>query len=256
MTGGASEGGAVIPKAPPWLTGADARAFRRGEVRIADLLCVPRFQVRHKLDGGTIDRYMGAYLSQCLMPPVAAALLPGGALVLIDGWHRVEALRRLGRETVEATIQEASEREARWLAARANLTHGLPLKGSELRKVFRAYVTTRQHYDNEGYLKSYRDIAQDLGGARSHVTIRAWMMKDFPKVARLYGQERGQGAEGAPAGELGATLLDTARHAIDQALAASRGITDPADRGELIAEAEALLERLKAGGEWTPWQPY
>ena len=52
--------------------------------------------------------------------------------------------------------------EGRWAAATANMAHGLPLKPKELRNVFAAYITARQHYKANGRLKSYRDMAATI----------------------------------------------------------------------------------------------
>lgn len=64
------------------------------------------------------------------------------------------------------------------MAASANLTHGPPLKSSEVRAAFRVYIQTKQHRKGKGRLKSFREMAQELG--RSHNTIRNWMTEDFP----------------------------------------------------------------------------
>jgi hypothetical protein len=71
------------------------------------------------------------------------------------------------------------------MAASENMSHGLPLRKSELHHVFRAYVSSRQHLKKRG-IKSYREMAKDLPGV-SHNTIRNWMQKDFPKIAARMG---------------------------------------------------------------------
>lgn len=107
-----------------------------------------------------------------------------GTLYLVDGWHRVAAAIRRGEQIIDAVITDGTLREARWLAASANLTHGLPLTRAEKRRAFNAYVETGQHRDGARY-KSYGDIWRELAGiARTHSTIRNWMREDHPKVAR------------------------------------------------------------------------
>jgi hypothetical protein len=115
------------------------------------------------------------------MPPIKVALIED-ARVVVDGWHRLAALEKIGRYEVEGEIVKATAREALWLAAQANLEHGLPLKSPEIRAAFRAYIRAQQHRGPRGNLKSYRQIAQELGGVRRYTTIRNWMKKDFRKI--------------------------------------------------------------------------
>jgi ParB-like chromosome segregation protein Spo0J len=72
-------------------------------VLISTLLRDPRFQVRKKLDAHTVSRYASAFSSGRPMPPIKVARIEG-ALVVVDGWHRLAALERIGRHEVEAEI--------------------------------------------------------------------------------------------------------------------------------------------------------
>jgi hypothetical protein len=151
------------------LTRIEPRVLRLEQIVLDD-----RFQFR-PLDRGTVKKYASAYRADVTMPPVKVADLKG-ALILTDGWHRVAARESLGEQRVEAIVVPASsEKEVRWLAAQANLEHGLPLKPKQYREVFRAYIKARRHRNENGSFKSYRDIATELGGARGHTTIRNWM---------------------------------------------------------------------------------
>jgi len=116
-------------------------------VVLSRLVRNPNLQVRRKLDQATINRYVEVLKAGNEMPPIKVAII-NEAPVLIDGWHRVAAMEQLGLRDAEAIVQQATEKEAFWLAAKANLEHGLPLKKSELREVFRAYVKARQHKKN------------------------------------------------------------------------------------------------------------
>lgn len=72
----------------------------------------------------------------------------GGVPLVVDGWHRVAALRHIGRGRVEAEVVEASRDEALVLAMMANLRHGLPLKprekGAAVRRALGAYLAAFQ----------------------------------------------------------------------------------------------------------------
>jgi hypothetical protein len=223
------------------------------KVSLRDILKDSRFQVRLKLDEGIVGRYLAVYKSGNPMPPIKLAQV-NGTLLLVDGWHRLAALELLNESrTIDAEIIEATETEAFWLAAEANLQHGLPLKTVEIREAFRAYIKAKKHRNEHGSLKSYRQIAQELGGLKHYGTIRNWMINDFPRIADQYGPEE------APSGKGG--LMDnrtrtgsfeaTASNALSTAITAFRGITEPTLRGMVIKQTEAVLDEMKSGKPWS-----
>lgn len=233
------------------------------KVRIADLLRDGAYQVRQKLEPGTVARYAQAYRSEAPMPPVRAMRLPGGALILIDGWHRVAALESLREHSVECAIVDGNEREALWEAAKANLTHGLPLRRGEFRQVFRAYVRAGQCRKRQGKakgpLKSYREIAAELGGVVSYSAVRRWMMQDFPRVAAQMAAEDlplTTGGLNDLAGDPENNLAGVALKNLSAALVASRGVRRPDLRGDLVRELRAILGEVEAGGEFDVSVPF
>jgi hypothetical protein len=230
-----------------------------GPVRfpIADLHRERRFQIRGRVEPATVDRYANALRAEVELPPVRVAMV-AGVPVLVDGWHRVAAHQIIGATHVLAFITEASTQEAQWLAAEANLTHGLPLKKAEIRTAFRAFITARRHRiparagQGPGRL-SYRDIAKALGGHVSHPAVYNWMRKDFPNIAKEYGGEAMDTTAEAPGPEDPEEgFARAAQEAIAQALSAARGVRDPGRRGELIAAAEGALRELREARAWVP----
>lgn len=222
---------------------------------IADLLRDPELQVRGKLDRGTVQRYAQNYNSGITMPPVRVALVDCVHLV-VDGWHRIAALETLGRETVEAVVVTVTAQEARWMAAEANLTHGLPLKRSELRAVFHALINARKHIKGHGHTKgrvhSYRELSAILGGV-SHNTVRNWMRKDFPRIAQQYAANDAVGGRPElPRVPLKDNFSGTATRLLREALVASRGVTSATQRGKLLALADQVAAKIRAGGPWEP----
>lgn len=217
---------------------------------IAALVVLPEMQLRAKTDPGTIKRYAQAMRSGVEFPPILAADLDG-AFILVDGFHRVAAMQSLGIRQTPADVRPVSTLEdARWLAARANLTHGLPLKAGERREVFRAYVRASQHRrgGKRGALKSYRDMAADLGGM-AHTTLRNWTKRDFPSVFRALGGDDGPAPGGLPDTEpSGQIFAREASEALDKAIAALPGVTDAADRGLLLEKVEALKAAIEEAG--------
>ncbi len=180
-------------------------------VRIADLLVHDHFQVRNKrTDPATVDRYKKVLQNNlAFRDPITVGFIKPhkgspkgikkkriatGTLVLLDGFHRVEAAEAAGVEELPAVVIETTEEHAAWIAAEANTSNGLPLKSKEYRNVLAAYVEARQYFGDKGAPKSYRTIAQELGGVTSYSTIRRWMFADHPGVFRLL-QDNGEDIE-------------------------------------------------------------
>lgn len=167
-------------------------------VVIAQLCRAPEFQIRRKLCPRTVSRYAAVIKSGKQLPPLQVALVDK-VPCLVDGYHRAAALEELGYSNAEAIITETSRDQAQWMAAKANMEHGLPLTSREIREAFRVYIRTEQHRKGRGKLKSYREIGQELG--RSHNTIRNWMEQDFKELFNRYGgsnNSQGIGEEGIP----------------------------------------------------------
>lgn len=239
-------------------TSGDRKEADRGTfttLKIADIAVREDWQVRNKIDHTTVNTYKNIYKNGGTLPPIRVALV-GGALRLVDGWHRREALMLLGRTEVEAIVFEATMSGARWEAASSNLTHGLPLKPKEVRKVFNAYVTSRQHYKANGNLKSYRDMEADLNNRVSHRTLNRWMEMDHPKVAKAMSKRYGGSEEMARYHDGDAAMTDwitplqTAIGNIDNALAEGRTMK-PKDRRELLDHLRRATARLATLPQWT-----
>ena len=75
---------------------------------------------------------------------------------------------------------------------------------------------------------------------------------DCPFLVLLQQQCADEAGDGGFIGK-DAHYLAATREALQVALASARGIKDPAERGEAIAEAEAVVEQMRSGGAWEPW---
>ena len=237
-------------------TEIDPTGTERDIIKIADIAIRGDWQVRNKIDPSTVGRYRTVYKNGGSMPPVEVARVDG-AFRLVDGWHRLEALRLLERDDVEANITTMTMSQAKWAAAAANLTHGLPLKPKELQNVFGAYITARRHYKSTGRLKSYRDMAADFNGLISYRTLNRWMEKDHPGIAKEMSMQRGGENKGhyrdgsPPKVPHHITPLQAAREGLDSALAEARALSTE-DRRELLDHGRRLLRRLERLTQWTP----
>lgn len=207
-------------------------------------------QVRNRLNAGAVKRYESVYHTGGNMPPVHVAQVDG-VYLLVDGWHRLTALERLGASTVKAKVTVATREEAVWMAASANREHGVPLKASEQRSVFRAYVNAKKHKLARGKLQSYREIGAELG--KPATTIYNWMKKDFPRLAAKMGmQANGYGDGGLRPVPRAPHAIRAAEEGIQGLLKAFQGSTDPHERGAIIERLEAVLTEMKGSERWEP----
>ncbi|MCK1554036.1 hypothetical protein IVB11_34580 [Bradyrhizobium sp. 177] len=212
-------------------------------VPIADIATRADWQVRDQISEALVREYITHYVHGANMPPVRLADI-GGALVLVDGWHRLLAQKQLGRDVVEATTEVLSEMEAQWQAALANSYNGARLnRQSEKRRVFELYMRQGRNRVGRLGLKSYREIAKDLGGLASKSSIENWMKKMFPKIAAKMrsGREDNAGASD-PRRPLN-TAEVRVREALTLAIAEARGVACLGKRRALVhGFAKALLE--------------
>ncbi len=99
-------------------------------------LFVPELRVGEGIRSGGLDERHVELLMECVdaWPPI---VVWGEDLVVVDGCHRVEAARRLGRQRVAAFRFLGSPEEAFIEAIRRNVSHGLPLSVADRRRAAR-----------------------------------------------------------------------------------------------------------------------
>ena len=96
----------------------------------------------------------------------------GKALYLVDGFHRLEAHRQAGLETISADVARMSVRDAEGLALLANTKHGKGLSPADRTAILTRYVERGDHWRDDGRFKSAQDIVDDLNGVMSRETVR------------------------------------------------------------------------------------
>lgn len=214
-------------------------------VPLANIIKHGPLQVRRKLDPAAVKRYAEMTKAGSEPPPIKVGRVRG-RLYLLDGWHRIEAgaLRTtvtLDGEEVCALVADMSQQEALWLAAQANLAHGVRYKGPELHGVFKAFIRAKQHVKADGSTMSYREIAPMIG--KPHTTIRTWMLRYFPKLAaEMGGTEHGnKGAEPAAPASMEEEHKAVALQALQDVSQRLEMLT-PEARWELVRGLEAARE--------------
>ncbi|MBM4370758.1 MAG: ParB/RepB/Spo0J family partition protein [Deltaproteobacteria bacterium] len=102
--------------------------------------------------------------------PVVVVRVDGG-YVLVDGYRRVRALEKLGRDVVDALVLESGEVEA--LVTLHHLQH--PREHSPLEDGYLVRVLAEEHGLSQG------DIARRLGHTQSWVSRRLGLVRDLPE---------------------------------------------------------------------------
>ena len=104
--------------------------------------------------------------------------------------------------------------------------------------------------DRNTQLKSYREIAADLHGIGGHTTIRNWMFKHFPRIARQYGDDKpGNRGADVPAINPEAERAKAIVTALTEAIALCDLVSDPEEVFRIrqeVAKLAAVVNQKEA----------
>jgi hypothetical protein len=144
---------------------------------------------KKKWDKETVLRYADLYKRGVEMPDMEAVYdAKADTYWLTDGFNRFEALTGvtkddngdqvgLGRKKVRLKVTDGDKNLARWLSARANWAHGLPLTRAERRHAIERAVIARPTL-------SAREIARHIGGGCDKNTVTT-VKKELSDVAAV-----------------------------------------------------------------------
>ncbi len=118
-------------------------------------------QVRARLSEETVKEYAEAMAAGAKFPPVIV-FHDGTNYWLADGFHRLEAWKRNGVETIKAEVKEGSRIEALKFAFCANNSHGLRMSNEDKRQVVSIVYENRVDL-GLGEVPSARVVAEICG---------------------------------------------------------------------------------------------
>jgi ParB/RepB/Spo0J family partition protein len=134
-----------------------------------------KYERLHVVDPHYRTRVMTSLATEGQQRPVlvvdADPTANGGSYILIDGYVRVAALRRLGRDTVEAMVLPIGEVEALLLAHR--------LDGQRSRSVLEEAWLLRELV--EGHGRTQAVLGRELGRAKGWVSRRLALVRILPE---------------------------------------------------------------------------
>jgi hypothetical protein len=94
------------------------------ELEIDQIRVDEDLQSRAEMNEEVITEYAELYRRGVNLPPVRV-MRDGDSYWLFDGFHRIEALTRVGEDRVTCEVIEGTWEDARWASCAANQTHGL-----------------------------------------------------------------------------------------------------------------------------------
>jgi hypothetical protein len=180
-------------------------------------------QMRVAMRPESVNEYATEILEGATFPPIVV-FYDGSDSWLADGFHRVEAKRKIGHETILAEIREGSSRDAILHGAGSNSSHGLRRTHADKRRAVEHLLK-----DPEWARWSDRKIAEVAKVDHKTVgTIRKELTGEFPTPTKRTGEfPAGVKPSGKPNGQ-GSVLVDVLRHIPDDVLIAEcrhRGLT-------------------------------
>lgn len=146
------------------------------KIEIKRIKADPAFQFRAAVNPEIVAQYAEAMGEGATFPPVQLYQV-GEELLLVDGWHRLEAARKTKAKQIDAEVTKGTRGEALKAAIGANATHGLARTNEDKRRAVAALLM-----DPELCRLSAREAAAVAGV--SHVYI--------VKQRERYGVEAGR----------------------------------------------------------------
>lgn len=99
-------------------------------------------QPRAQLDGVTVSEYADAMERGNTFPPVKV-MHDGDNYWLYDGFHRVQAAQKIGREEIDADVEQGTKQHAQWASLAANKRHGLRRDEKDKRRAVKRAIKMR-----------------------------------------------------------------------------------------------------------------
>jgi hypothetical protein len=174
------------------------------EVPLDELVLDPQLQCRTGINQEAVEEYAEALRAGASFPPVKAIRV-GASLLLVDGWHRVNAWDRACRgKPIPCEVREGTRRDALIAAAGANAHHGLRRSQADKRRAVAVLLM-----DPELCEQSSRDLARLVGV--SHTYINQVRKAYGVGVGEVLTAERQAQVDGEPTPRWKAILENTER---------------------------------------------
>jgi hypothetical protein len=149
------------------------------KIQLHDIIRDAEFQIRAELDEPTISKYEECYREGSTFPPLLV-WAEGGTHILLDGFHRHEAMNRAGFVFAEVKEFAGTKGEAMIAAVTANSRHGRQLSGQDMRVAIAKLLRCGMELSNA-------QIA-DAAGCSDH-TVKAVRDAEGMQTTRVKGRD-------------------------------------------------------------------
>ena len=97
--------------------------MRTQKIPIKDIICDQEIMARDHISQDYVDELVEDLNSNAVLPPVDL-LHDGKRYYAADGYHRIEAYKKVGTTEIEAMVHKGDKWDAFLFASKANLKHG------------------------------------------------------------------------------------------------------------------------------------
>ena len=179
------------------------------QLKVKDITLDRDMQPRLAITQEAVDEYRDRMEEGEAFPPIAV-VKDGSTLYCVDGWHRVMAAKALKAKAIAAVVTVGTRMDAIWIAAQANLRHGVRRTNADKRRAVALALLARPD-------ASFADIA-------AHCAVTREMVR----------QHSAQAEEAA--------RLDQAIDAqVDEAMAIADDIGEVSEVDRVMMQAEAAI---------------
>jgi hypothetical protein len=193
-------------------------------------------QSRASLSTTTIAEYAEAMTAGATFPPVVV-FFDGKTRWLADGFHRVSASVKIGRDRIECEVRQGSQRDAILFSVAANATHGLRRSNADKRHAVELLLA-----DSKWSKKSDRWIA-DACGVSAPTVAKA---REGSGVRDLHLPTTREGRDGKQQPATKPAKLKLADPPAPLVIAMA-----PADEASALAQLRSDIDRHLAAWTWS-----
>jgi hypothetical protein len=149
-------------------------------ILVKDIEVDASLQIRVRMNEPVLQEYAALMMEGISFPPVIL-FDDGSKKYLVDGFHRLYAAKRIGRDRIQAEIQSGSKHAGFLYSLRANATHGLQRSNEDKRHGVLKLLEDFEYSD-----KSDREIAELCAVSHTFVgKLRAGLKSSASKKPNL-----------------------------------------------------------------------
>jgi len=130
------------------------------KVSISDIVCDQQIMPRDHIDRNYVDDLFEDLESGAAFPPVDL-FNDGKYYYAADGYHRIEAFKKIGRDEIEAVIHNGDKRAAMTFASGANACHGKRRTNEDKRKAVKNLLMDLEwRKESDGTIAEHCKVSQ------------------------------------------------------------------------------------------------